>query len=381
MPANASEPTTILHVFGRMVRGGAEMRTLELMRHLDSDRFRFEFCVLSGLPGELDAEIREMGGVVHYLGLGPLFLLRFFGLLRRRRFGVVHSHVHLFSGLILSLAAVSGVPVRLAHFRNTHDGREITLRRYAQNRLMKSLLNLSATKIVSVSEGAMVSTWGAFWNLDRRCEVIYNGIDFSRFEIDDTSTSVRLEFGLPHSCRMFIHVGRMAPAKNHEKVIGIFNEIFRRDKMARLLLVGRGGNPIEEWARQYCEKLELKDKVIFAGERPDVPRLLKAADLLIFPSLWEGLPGVVLESCAAGTPILASDLPGISEIKQIFPDIVTCLPLTSCDADWAAVAVDICSKKVTLEQKKEIFKTIVNSQFSIERSIEKLSTAWKSDIQ
>lgn len=356
------------------------MRTLELMRHVDRELFRFEFCVLTGLPGELDDEVRDLGGVIHYVGLGPLFLMRFPLLVRHRGFNVVHSHVHLFSGLILLLAAAVGVPVRLAHFRNTHDGHVTTLRRRVQNRLMKYLLNCSATKIVAVSEGAMTSTWGPDWRSDSRCEVVYNGFDFSRFDSDEPPAAVRMEFGMPHNCRLFIHVGRMAPAKNHEKILAIFKEIAQRDKAARLLLVGRGGNAIEAWARQLCLQLEMADKVIFAGERSDVSRLLKAADLMIFPSLWEGLPGAVLEACAAGTPILASDLPGISEIKRIFPDMVTCLPLTVCDAEWAAAAIDICSKEFTLEKTKDIYKTIVGSEFTIERSIEKLSKAWKYNI-
>jgi glycosyltransferase involved in cell wall biosynthesis len=151
--------------------------------------------------------------------------------------------------------------------------------------------------------------------------------------------------------------------------------------MARLLLVGRGGNAIEARTRQRCLQLEIADKVIFAGERSDVPRLLKAADLLLFPSLWEGLPGAILEACAAGTQTLASDLPGIREIKRIVPDMVTCLPVGVCNIDWATTAINICANHFTDEQKKIIHKAILNSDFDIKRSIEKLSKEWKSNIQ
>ena len=70
------------------------------------------------------------------------------------------------------------------------------------------------------------------------------------------------------------------------------------------------------------------------GVRDDVPQLLKTADVLLLPSIHEGLPGVVLEACASGTPVLASDLPGVREIASRLP-LVRYLPLTAADEEWA----------------------------------------------
>src|SRR5439155_16568566 len=75
--------------------------------------------------------------------------------------------------------------------------------------------------------------------------------------------------------------------------------------------------------------------VVFAGERDDVSRLLRAADALIVPSIREGLPGVLLEAAAVGTPAVASAVPGALEIAAVCPSI-TCLPLSAPDAEWAA---------------------------------------------
>lgn len=380
MIKDTRQPQKILHIFGRMVRGGAELRTLELMRHIDRERCKFEFCALSGLSGELDTEIRALGGTTHYLGLGPLFLHRFRRLLRAEKYNVVHSHVHLFSGLILQLAAAEQVPVRLAHFRNTHDGHEGSLRRGMQNRLMKYLLNRHATKIVAVSEGVMESVWGPCWHADQRCEVIYNGFDFSTFAAGGSSKEVRREFGIPLDSRLYIHVGRMAPAKNHSKLITIFSRIVDHDPNARLLLVGRGGNIIEEQIRQLVSTLRIADKVIFADERPDVPRLLQAADLHLFPSLWEGLPGAVLEACAASTPTLASDLPGVREIRQAVPDAVTCLPVSASDVEWATLAMKISSNNTAAPKTGGIATAVLNSEFEINRCIAKLYRAWGGSI-
>ena len=99
----------ILHIFGRMERGGAEMRTIDLMRYIDRNRYQLHFCSLSGKEGDLDKEIKELGGQIHYLRLSPSFPFRFISFLKKYQFGVVHSHVHMFSGFILLLAVMAKV--------------------------------------------------------------------------------------------------------------------------------------------------------------------------------------------------------------------------------------------------------------------------------
>src|SRR5437773_551095 len=95
----------ILNVSSRMDRGGAEMRTLELMRRLDRGRFQVEFCCTSGCEGEMAPEIRALGGQVHPLPLGLGFAGRFARLLREGRFDVVHANLLHTSGWMLQIAA------------------------------------------------------------------------------------------------------------------------------------------------------------------------------------------------------------------------------------------------------------------------------------
>ncbi len=368
-------PRTILHIFGRMVRGGAEIRTIELMRSIDPSQFKFEFCVLSGLPGELDEEILQLGGDIHFLKIGPDFPFKFRRLLQKKRFHTVHSHVFMASGLMLLLAAWEKVPVRVAHFRSTNDGKKNTLARRCKTMVMKYFLNRYASKIVSVSEAAMVSAWGTDWTFDSRCEVIYNGFDLSPFKGKPVPKEVRREFGLPEPCRLYIHVGRMTPAKNHRKLLAVFQQIGRLDPNARLLVVGREDNQMGEELRQQALALGVDGRVVFAGEREDVPRLLKAADLMLFPSLWEGLPGAVVESCAAGTPVLASHLAGIVEIKSVLDGLITCLPVDAPDQVWASTASEICAKP-SQNFREEALDRIADSPFDLDNCKRKLLEIW-----
>ncbi|WP_346434298.1 glycosyltransferase, partial [Candidatus Protofrankia californiensis] len=115
------QPQTVMHLVREMNRGGAELRTVELMRRLDPNEFRLVFCSLSGRRGALDDEIRSLGGEVYYCRLGPAFPLAFYLLLRRLRPQVVHAYASNSTGLVFGIARMAGVPRRVAHFRNSAD--------------------------------------------------------------------------------------------------------------------------------------------------------------------------------------------------------------------------------------------------------------------
>lgn len=331
-------PIRVLHVFGTMDRGGAETRTLEIVRRLDRTRYAFDFCVLSGEPGVYAPEIRRHGAAVVPCALWPgvaSFAARFVHLVRAGRYDVVHSHVHHFSGLILALARLAGAPTRLAHVRVTDDGRASTLRRRAYRAVMRGLIDRHATAVIGVSEGAMDAFWGPRWRADPRLVVIYNGVEPMRFAEPAVPASVREEFAVPPGAPLAIHVARFDPQKNHTGLVRIAEKLVARRRDLVLLLVGDG--PLRERVRKEVEASGLAGSVRFAGARDDVPRLLRAADVFVFPSLWEGLPGAVLEALAAGLPVVASPLPGVLEIARHADGIVTADP---ADPERFAAHVD-----------------------------------------
>jgi len=324
-----------------MQRGGAEMRLLDVMREIDNDVIKMDFCALSGQGGELDTEVESLGGTVHHIGLSAAFPIRFMRLLRRNRYDVVHSHVHLFSGYVLTLARMAGVPRLIIHFRNTDDGGTPSLRRRLYRALGKRLALWSADHVFGVCRAALERGWGSGWEDDPRCLTVYNGIDLTRRQNGSPGR-------IPDECRseaggpLIVHVGRFDPQKNHERLLEIFATIVRERQDARLLLIGRGDTDEDRRAKERASRLDLEGRVAFLGIRGDVSDLLAASDLLLFPSRWEGLPGVVLESLAAGTPVLASDLPGVVEIASRTHGITT-RSLDDSDSSWAQAALDILS--------------------------------------
>ncbi len=322
-------PRRVLHVFGTMHRGGAELRTVEIMRRTDPALVVQEFATLSGNPGTLDDEIRQLGGAVHPCRLDAGFAPRFMRLIRERRIDVVHSHVFLTSGMMLALALAVGVPQRIAHFRSTSDGQPSTVRRRAYRAGMRRLLDATATDLVGVSAASLVAGWSPGWQHDRRCQVIYNGVDPARFADAVDDGGVRAELAVPAGAPLLVQVGRFDPPKNHRFTATLLPLL----PHAHVVFVGRGGTALEAEAQRQLAASGCRARAHFVGERTDVGRWLVAADASILPSVVEGLPGVVLESLACGTPVLAADLPGVREVADRVEG-VTVVPTTSPGA-WA----------------------------------------------
>lgn len=365
--------TKVLHVFGRMDRGGAELRTLDVMRQLDPEQFTIEFCALSGQPGELDEDIRSLGGEVHYCALGFGFGRRFRKLLREAKPDVIHSHVFYTSGYLLRLANLEGVKTRIAHFRSTGDGKHGSLRRNLQARLLRHLIDKHATSILAVNFASMSNAWTRFMGEDRRCEVIYNGIGFHSGPPNLITSSVRDELGLGADIKLVLNVGKFSPEKNLEKVIAVFCELANLDCQAALVLVGPGDNALEAVMKDLVERLSLTARVRFLGVRTDVQRLMLQSDVMLFPSLREGLPGVVLEACAAGTPVIASDLPGIVEIRQHL-DLVECISTSENDHLWAERV--LAALNTPLDRTAALAR-FTESPFTIQNCASRLTTIWQ----
>lgn len=356
----------ILHIFGRMNRGGAELRTIDVMRHLSSDQFVMHYTSLSGATGDLDNEIVKLGGNVHLLPLHRLdFPVSFVRLLRQQQYDVVQSHVHHPSGFLLWLASWAGVPMRITNFRNSDDGKADTLTRRTRRSLLKYLINQYSTHIVAVSASAMAGAWRTDWQKDPRCQVIYNGIDLNIFESLEGPDIIRQEFQVESEADLYIHVGRLEQAKNHQRLLAIFAEIVKQRENSYLLLVGRGGNSIEASLREIVAATALENRVIFTGLRSDIPRLLNAANLMIFPSLYEGLPGAVLEASAAGVPVLASTLPVIQEIEAFLPG-VSSMSLEQTNEAWAEKAIALLlAHKQNPTSKESLRRRFVVSPFTV----------------
>ncbi|MGE5243069.1 MAG: glycosyltransferase [Betaproteobacteria bacterium] len=355
----------VLNVFGRLERGGAELRSVELAEAFPPDRVRTDFLVLTGLDGILDDRVRAAGGDVLKCRLDARFPRAFHRLLRERRYHVVHSHVHYFSGVILTLARLAGVRGRVAHLHTAIvNDRADTLGRRAQLAICRALLDRSATDIVAVGEGTMKAAWRDRWQSDPRCRVIYSGIRVDRLP---SARALRPERPT------IVNVGSIQPLKNQLRLIGVLRHLVDTVPDAQLLLIGRELGDYGGKIRQAAAEVGLADRVRFLGEVEEPLHWISGADVMILPSLWEGLPCAVLEACAAGTPAVVSDLPGTREIARYVPQL-NVLSLEDDDERWAAAAADALARGAC--NAGDAAEWLAGSPFSFARSAEAHFELW-----
>mgnify|MGYP000313262671 CR=1 FL=1 len=136
----------------------------------------------------------------------------------------------------------------------------------------------------------------------------YNDIDlwFNKYGFDaNMRLHTRSKFGISDDIMVLGHVGRFMTQKNHIFLLEIFSEYVKLNKNSILMLVG--GGELESKIKQKASELGIYEKIIFTGVRSDVPALLSAMDLFVFPSLYEGMPNTVIEAQATGLPCIVSN--------------------------------------------------------------------------
>ncbi len=326
------EPIRVLQVVTKMDRGGLESRLMEVYRNMDRTRVQFDFYTCRKDKGVFDDEITALGGKIYYEA--PLSAARFWEIPRRFKafltahpeYKIIHAQMNHWCGLILKGAKQAGVGVRIAHSMTALS--TVNAKNIVKN-IIKLPTNKYATHKWAVSHKAGAWLFGR--RADERGEVTVwpNSVDCMKFRCDPAvRAEVRAELGLGDS-HTLIHVGNMRPVKNHKFIVDIFAE-YAKEHDSRLVLVGE--DRMDGEVRRHAEALGVADKISFLGARGDIPRLLQAGDVFVFPSLYEGFPGSVLEAEAAGLPCLISDT--VTDEVCLTPEAVR-LPLGDT-APWVA---------------------------------------------
>ena len=151
--------------------------------------------------------------------------------------------------------------------------------------------------------------------LGRKAQRIYNALNFERFAEHQVDKVAKLQaLGLPADARVIGTVGRLAPQKGYHIFLDAAALVLAEQPNARFLLVGDGA--LAARLQEQAGKLGIADHVLFTGSRTDVNQLYPVMDLFVSSSLWEGLPTVLLESMAAGTPVVATDVSGNVELVE-----------------------------------------------------------------
>jgi glycosyltransferase involved in cell wall biosynthesis len=363
----------VLQVVGGLNRGGSETWLKNLARAIDRERFAFDFLVHSTGPFDYEDELRSLGANLLYAPRGRApwtYASKLHEVLRRHGpYDAVHSHVYLFSGVVLAVAKAAGVPKRIVH---AHTARaELAFGRRAYAQLALALVRRYATHGLAVSDAAAAAFFGSKWRRDHRWQLAHCGIDLEAFRGLDTRAAVLAEFGIPRDAFVVGHVGRFVREKNHEFIIEILRAASARRSVVHALMIGDG--PLRAGIERQVEAFGLTKSVTFCGARADVPRLLSALDAFVFPSLFEGLPLSVVEAQAAGVPVVMSDR--ITHEVRAIPDLVRTLSLEAGPDAWASAILEGCSAGHTV--RANALSTLASTDFDIRDSARTLARLYR----
>lgn len=299
------QPYRVLQIVTSMDRGGAETMIMNHYRAIDKEKIQFDFLVHRSHRGAYYDEIEKMGGQIYRaFPIRPWsyhkyfkFLNTFFKL-NHHKYIAVHSHIQENSGFPLKYAQKYGIACRIAHSHIADLGIDY---KYLFRLFGKIFVKKYATEKFTCGKDAGIFLYGKHNDFT----VFNNAIDSEKFKYNSESrTQIRHKLGLENKY-VIGHVGRFGAQKNHTFLIDVFNEILSREKNSILVLVGDG--PLRFAMEDKAKKLQINDKVLFLGLRSDIPELLQAFDVFLFPSLFEGLPVSIIEAQAAGLPCILSD--------------------------------------------------------------------------
>ena len=328
----------ILHAVTVMNRGGQEALIMNLFRNIDRSEYSFYFLcssIYKNIKGDYDDEIIKMGGIIYYppfMSLSEIRFLRRVGeLISYYRFFKIHSefdilHVHTHHAFytmgILVGAKLAGVSHIIIHSHNTSSSKPWL------HKLFRPILNLFKIERFACSRQAALWLFG---NKGKTALVVNNGIEAEDYVFSpEKRMHTRNVLNLLQSDFVIGHIGRFNFQKNHTFLIDIFNEIYRLEPTAKLVLVGSG--ELEESIKEKVDNLSLKNNVLFLGVREDISELLSSFDVFLFPSLFEGLSVVLIEAQASGVQCLISDT---NTKDVVITKSVEMLSLKSSPKEWA----------------------------------------------
>lgn len=298
--------------------GGAERLLVPTLKNLDQEIFTPRVCAFQVRQGNPIADqLRAIDIPVDFLPIPYLRDLtaipRLYAYLKKTRADLVHTQLEFadtlgnFAAKLVRLPSVTTLHTMLASDQSLksrlHEFTELSALRYF------------CDQVISVSEEARQFHLNESKTSPDHVRVIYNGIDLSAYanlDFQRERLALRNAFSLPPDAILLTTVAVLREPKGIQFMLEALPEIFSAYPNARYLIVGDGAYRPE--LEKRLANSPIKEKVIFAGQRSDIPQILAASDLFVLPTLTEALPTVLAEAMAARLPIVASRVGGVPEM-------------------------------------------------------------------
>lgn len=303
----------VLIVSGSMNVGGIENQLMHLLRQADKERFQIDFTSTMDEPF-YKHEIEALGSsCIRIPNTERTKLLRYckaiYRVMKEGQYDVVHSHELFHSGIVLLVARLAGVNHRFVHAHNWMEGNDPHARksflRRAYNSVMQRLILWNATDYIACSSLAGRFLYGEKVTKQPNYHLLFNSVDTSSF-LDRYDQQESGEFCGDGWVNVF-QIGRFTPVKNQLFTAEIAKEFLRRGKKIRILIAGNDGNDYERMVRDKIREYGIEEHMVLLGVRRDIDVLMRKSSAFLLPSLYEGMPLVMIEAQASGLPCVTAD--------------------------------------------------------------------------
>ena len=356
----------VLCVVSKLNTGGAETFLMKILRTINREEYVLDFIVSA--DGFYDKEVRALGGKVYKVPLRtehPIAVYKAIKtIVKENKYRYFMKLCDTPVGILDILAARAGGAKRIV-VRSCNAATNSSWIKERIYGLMRPFFNSLIDCKIAPSTLAAEYTFGKKAVKKGKVTLLNNGVDLSIYRFDALGRKqIRDEFNIDDGTTLFGHIGRFNRQKNHAFLLEVFAQCHRQNKNTKLILVGEGElkNEIQESAKKY----QIEEAVIFAGVRRDIPQLLSAMDVFVFPSFHEGMPNTVIEAQATGLPVVLSDtitreadITGLLEYRS----------LTESANDWARVA----TSKMRPE-RTDYAEDFISNRYDIQSVVEQFTT-------
>ncbi len=351
-----SNPTRILQVIGSMNCGGAENMIMNLYRKVDKSIVQFDFVVWTNKKAFFDDEIISLGGRIyrcpHYVGKNHFAYTKWWNEFLNEHKGeytVIHGHLGSTAAIYLSIAKKYGL-YTIAHSHSTKSHLIFNVYNYPTRFI--------ADYFLGCSQAAAATRYGKrIANNKNICKILNNAIDTQKFVFNqNTRKEIRKSLLIGDGVKVFGHVGRFDEVKNHIFLLTVFKQILKTYPESILILLGDGHNRTQ--IEKFISDNNMQKNVLLAGVRSNVNEFLQAIDVIVMPSLYEGLPVSLIEAQAASLPCCLSD----TITKEVaLTDNIKFLSLDSSPEIWAKTAIEMSDAP-----RCDMSQIIINSGYDID---------------
>ncbi len=361
-----SESIRVAQIMGKLWAGGVEMVVFNYYRAIDKNKVQFDFYYDEDSTVAPPQDLVAMGArfiqIPPYQKL-PIYLKTLKKHFKENNYTIVHSHINTLSVFPLYMAWRCKVPVRIAHNHSVPGGESI--KRTALKYVLRVTSKMFPTDYFACSEKAGRWLFGDKNFEVGKVTVIKNAIDFERFRPDDEVIKPLKEKYELDGKFVIGHVGRFTFAKNHRFLIDIFKNIVIRKENAVLMLVGDG--EMNEQIHSWVKDAEIEDKVVFVGQVTNPELYYRLANVMVLPSVFEGLSLSTIESQIAGVPVVVST--AIPE-EAVISNCCVRLDLTS--EEWCDTILSIANKQVVLDAR--------SNSYDITKAVLKLEEIYRKKV-